>query len=358
MEDMSLFTTGGADINFKDMTLGQLEELMLELCEQKFRAKQVYKWLFQRGVSSWEEMTDLPVDLRMRLKSMGNAGGLSVINKQLSTQDGTRKYLFGLHDGNAVEGVLMSYRHGLTACVSTQVGCRMACRLCASSIEGLVRNLSCGEIYDQVLVMQRDIGERIGNIVLMGSGEPLDNYRNVISFLKKINALEGLNIGYRHITLSTCGLVPQIQNLGKEGIPITLAVSLHAPNDGLRDFLVPINKKYPLEELLPACREYAGKTGRRVTFEYALISKINDSPHLAKELAQNLKNMPCLVNLIPANPVPERNIERPSKVGVNRFKSILEQNGINVTVRRELGTDIDAACGQLRRRVLAGKSKV
>ena len=357
MEHKEEFTVGDG-INFKDLTLGQLEELMLELGKQKFRAKQIYKWLFQRGASSWEEMTDLPVDLRMRLKSMGNAGGLSIIKKQLSTQDGTRKYLFGLHDGNAVEGVLMAYRHGLTACVSTQVGCRMACRLCASSIEGLVRNLSCGEIYDQVLEMQKDINNRIGNIVLMGSGEPLDNYRNVISFLKKINAVEGLNIGYRHITLSTCGIVPRIQSLGKEGIPITLAVSLHAPNNRLRDSLVPINKKYPLEELLPACRDYAGKTGRRVTFEYAIINKINDSPLLAKELAQNLKNMPCLVNLIPANPVPERNIERPSKVGVNRFKSILEQNGINVTVRRELGTDIDAACGQLRRRVLGGKSKV
>lgn len=345
-------TAPGVGICFKDLNLEQLEELMEQLGEKKFRAGQLAKWLFQRGVSSFDEMTDLPVDLRSRLKAMGSAGGLAIIKKQVSMQDDTRKYLFGLGDGNAVEGVLMTYKHGLTACVSSQIGCRMGCKFCASGLEGLVRNLRPGEIYDQVLAMQRDTGKRIGNIVLMGSGEPLDNYVNVISFIKKITSSYGLNIGSRHITLSTCGLVPQIKKLSGENIPITLAVSLHAPNDDLRNLLVPINNKYSLSELLPACRDYAGVTGRRVTFEYALISNFNDSPELARELAQKLKDMLCLVNLIPANPVPERGIQRSAKPVVTRFKNILEGQGINVTVRRELGADIDAACGQLRRRVM------
>lgn len=358
MDCKTAFTISAKDIYFKDLNLEQLKELMVELGEKKFRAEQVAKWLFQRGVNSFDDMTDLPVELRSRLRAMGCPGGLSIIKKQVSRRDNTRKYLFGLHDGNAVEGVLMTYRHGLTACVSSQVGCRMACRFCASGLEGLVRNLRPGEIYDQVMVMQKDIGERIGNIVLMGSGEPLDNYDNVIAFIRKINAEYGLNIGYRHITLSTCGLVPQIKKLSTEKMPVTLAVSLHAPNNNLRNLLVPVNRKYSLDELLPACQHYAGVTGRRVTFEYALIGEVNDSQELARELAQKLKDMLCLVNLIPANPVPERGIKRSSKNAVTRFKKILEDSGINVTVRRELGADIDAACGQLRRRVLNRQGKV
>ncbi|MTI84595.1 MAG: 23S rRNA (adenine(2503)-C(2))-methyltransferase RlmN [Firmicutes bacterium] len=357
MDDNRVFTIPGDEIAYKDMSLEQLEKLMFEIGEKNFRAKQVAKWLFQHGVNSLDEMTDLPVTLRARLKKIGHAGGLAVLKKQVSQQDGTRKYLFGLHDGNAVEGVLMSYRHGFTACVSSQVGCRMACKLCASGLGGLVRNLSSGEIYDQVLAMQKDVGMRIRNVVLMGSGEPLDNYDHVISFIKKINAEYGLNISYRHITLSSCGLVPQIKSLSEEKMPITLAVSLHAPNNRLRNLLVPINKKYSLQELLSACAHYAGVTGRRITFEYALIADLNDTQELAEELAEKLKKLLCLVNLIPANPVPERGIERTTKTKVVRFKTILEAKGVNVTVRRELGTDIDAACGQLRRRVLGRKSR-
>lgn len=351
MNNKEIFSISNKEIYFKDLNLIQLEKLMGKLGEKKYRAKQVARWLFQKGASSFDEMTDLPLDLRARLKEIGTPGGLTIIKRQVS-KDGTCKYLFGLDDGNAVEGVLMVYKYGLTACVSTQVGCRMGCKLCASGLEGLVRNLRPGEIYDQVTTMQNDVQKRVGNVVLMGSGEPLDNYDNVIDFIKKITAQYGLNIGYRHITLSTCGLVPQIKRLGKEKIPITLAISLHAPYDDLRDTLVPVNKKYPLDELLQACRQYVELTGRRVTFEYALINNVNDSPVHAKELARKLKNMLCLVNLIPANPVPERGIKKSPRERVARFKAVLEGCGINVTVRRGLGADINAACGQLRRSVL------
>lgn len=352
-DDKTAGTISGKPIYFKDLDLKQLEELMEEMGEKKFRAQQIAKWLFQRGVSSFEEMTDLSLGLRSQLQATGSPGGLGIIKKQVSSQDSTCKYLFKLDDGHAVEGVLMAYRHGFTACVSSQVGCRMGCKFCASGLDGLVRNLRPGEIYDQVLAMQKDTGHRVGNIVLMGSGEPLDNYENVLAFIRKVTSNYGLNIGSRHITLSTCGLVPQIKRLGAENIPITLAVSLHAPNNDLRDMLVPINRKYPLDKLLPVCRGYAETTGRRVTFEYALIAGVNDTAELAGELASRLKMMPlCMVNLIPANPVPERGIKRSPKNVVINFKNILLGQGINVTVRRELGADIDAACGQLRRRVI------
>lgn len=344
-------------VNLKDLDLDQLENLVTGLGEKKYRARQLAKWLFQKGASTFAEMTDLPLYFRQRLQEVACAAGVGIIKKQVSQQDSTRKYLFSLADGNAVEGVLMLYKHGLTACVSTQVGCRMGCRLCASGLEGLVRNLGPGEIYDQVVAMQKDAGRRVSNVVLMGSGEPLDNYDNVISFIKKVSAPYGLNIGLRHITLSTCGLVPRIWQLGREKMPLTLAISLHAPNNELRNRLVPVNKKYPLEELLPACKAYAGLTGRRVTFEYALVADFNDLPSHAKELAHELKDIFCLVNLIPANPVPELGVSRSPAGRVTEFKTVLERHGITVTIRRELGTDIDAACGQLRRRVFSPKRK-
>lgn len=338
-------------IFLKDLSLDQLEELVVDMGEKKFRARQIASWLYRKGVSCIDEMTDLPAHFRGILKEKSFPLGLTIIKKQLSNKDNTRKYLFRLVDGNAVEGVLMTYKHGLTACVSTQVGCKMKCSICASGIDGLIRNLTPGEIYDQVILMQNEAGGRVTNIVLMGSGEPLDNYDNVMSFIEKVNAPYGLNIGYRHITLSTCGIVPGIMKLCAEKKPITLAVSLHAPDDKLRNFLVPINRKYPLKELFPVCHNYVLETGRRITFEYALIKNINDSPEQAIELTRKLKNMLCLVNLIPANPVIETGFFRSPKDNILRFKKVLVENGLNVTLRRELGSDIDAACGQLRRNV-------
>lgn len=334
----------------KDMNLSLLTEFLGRLGEPPYRAGQLARWLFQRGAVSWAEMTDLPQDLRGRLEATARLGGLSVLKKQVSRRGDTTKYLFGLCDGQAVEGVLMTHYYGRSACVSTQVGCRMGCRFCASTLGGLVRQLSAGEIYDQVLAMQRDAGVRVGHVVLMGSGEPLDNFDQVLRFLENITAPYGLNIGYRHITLSTCGLVPRIRELARLRLGLTLAVSLHAPTDELRDRLVPVNRRHPLAELLAACREYAQSTGRRITFEYALLAGVNDAPEQASRLAGLLHGLLCHVNLIPFNPVDERNFRRSVPERVRRFRDILRERGISVTVRRELGADIDAACGQLRRR--------
>lgn len=334
----------------KDMNLSLLTEFLGRLGEPPYRAGQLARWLFQRGAVSWAEMTDLPQDLRGRLEATARLGGLSMLKKQVSRRGDTAKYLFGLYDGQAVEGVLMTHSYGRSACVSTQVGCRMGCRFCASTLGGLVRQLSAGEIYDQVLAMQRDAGVRVGHVVLMGSGEPLDNFDQVLRFLENITASYGLNIGYRHITLSTCGLVPRIRELARLRLGLTLAVSLHAPTDELRDRLVPVNRRHPLAELLAACREYAQSTGRRITFEYALLAGVNDAPEHASGLAGLLQGLLCHVNLIPFNPVDERNFRRSVPERVRRFRDILRERGISVTVRRELGADIDAACGQLRRR--------
>jgi len=344
---------GMADkVNLKDLTLTELENFLYELGAEKYRAKQVAEWIFQKGAASFQEMTNLSRVLRERLNNVAWISRPEVLARQVSKRGDTVKYLFGLHDGQAVESVLMKHDYGNSVCVSTQVGCRMGCRLCASGLEGLVRNLSPGEIYDQVLVIQQDTGERVSHVVIMGSGEPLDNYGATLAFIHNITAAYGLNISYRHITVSTCGLVPGIRELAGEKLALTLAVSLHAPNDLLRNSLVPINKKYPLKELMSACRDYARETGRRVTFEYALIAEVNDSRDHAMELGRLLAGMLCHVNLIPANPVAERGVKPPSREQVDLFKTILEKQGITTTVRRELGADIDAACGQLRRRIL------
>ncbi|WP_042317146.1 23S rRNA (adenine(2503)-C(2))-methyltransferase RlmN [Desulfofarcimen acetoxidans] len=331
-----------------DLTLPQIENWVLQEAMPKFRARQIAEWMFQKGVDSFDQMTNLPLDLRKKLNQTAYLEDLQVIKKQVSAQTGTVKYLFKLKDGQAVETVLMRQVYGLSVCVSSQVGCRMSCRLCASTLSGLVRNLSAGEIYAQVMSVQKEQSSRISHVVIMGSGEPLDNFQHTLAFMTNINADYGLNIGYRHITLSTCGLVPEILALAEKKLPLTLAVSLHAPNNKLRDSIVPVNRKYPLQVLLKACKDYTKLTGRRVSFEYALIKGLNDTTVCAQELADLLKNFSCHINLIPVNPVPERGLQRTPVQNIQRFKDILEKEGLKVTVRREMGSDIDAACGQLR----------
>jgi len=345
-------TAVSGQVGLKDLTLPGLEEFFRGLGEPSYRARQVAHWIFKKGATSFDQMTDLPAGLRDRLAGLAGAGGLKTLKKQSSSRGDTVKYLFGLADGQAVETVLMVHSYGRSVCISTQVGCRMGCALCASTLEGLFRNLTAGEMYDQVLAAQQDSGRRVSHVVLMGTGEPLDNYDQTRNFLININAVYGLNISFRHITLSTCGVVPRIRQLAGEGFPITLAISLHAPEDQLRDRLVPLNRKYPLALLLEACREYSGRTGRRITFEYTLLAGVNDSPGQAAKLAGLLKGMACHVNLISYNPVSERDFKRSSPESVRRFQEILDQGGIEATLRRELGADIDAACGQLRRRVM------
>ncbi|SFR05505.1 23S rRNA (adenine(2503)-C(2))-methyltransferase RlmN [Desulfoscipio geothermicus] len=339
--------------NIKDFTLAELEQKMVSVGLAKYRAKQVVDWFHRKGINSFAKMSNLPKETREKLAGQFSPGGLEIVDKKMSRDASTAKYLLKMADGQAVESVLMKYHYGYTACLSTQVGCRMGCALCASGLEGLMRNLTPGEIIDQIWAMQHDSGERIGRIVLMGAGEPLDNFVNTVKFLELVAAPYGLNIGCRHITLSTCGVVPRIYDLMQLRLAITLAVSLHAPNNELRNKLMPVNKVYPLEKLLPACAEYAGVTGRRVSFEYALLGGVNDSAEYAAELARVLRGIHCHVNLIPANPVPERGIRRSKAGDVKNFRAALERAGYPVTVRRELGLDIDAACGQLRRRVLA-----
>ncbi|MBC7765833.1 MAG: 23S rRNA (adenine(2503)-C(2))-methyltransferase RlmN [Hyphomonadaceae bacterium] len=333
--------------NLKDFTFEQLEQFLATLGQPKFRAKQIFAWL-HRGVTSIDEMTDLSKDLRNLLKQQATVSSLKIVQKLQSKIDKTVKYLFELSDGNRIESVVMYYAHGITICISTQVGCRMGCGFCASTVGGLVRNLSAGEILDQVLFASLDIGERISNIVLMGIGEPLDNYENVLNFLKNVNHPLGINVGYRHISLSTCGIVPKILALAEENIPITLSISLHAPNDVIRSQSMPINKSYDIDTLLKACRQYLKVTGRRITFEYAMINGLNDSVDNAQQLASKIKGMSCHVNLIPVNAVSESSYVKSNAQAIRAFQQHLEKKGIPATVRRELGSDIQAACGQLR----------
>ncbi len=333
--------------NIKDFTLEELQQCFVDMGEKKFRALQCYQWLGQ-GVESFQEMTNLSKELRQKLEEHFFVSVPKIRKKQVS-EDGTVKYLFENYDGTLIETVIMEYKHGISACISTQVGCNMGCRFCASTIGGKERDLTAGEILDQLIFASKDMGRRISNVVLMGIGEPLDNYENVIRFLKNVNHEHGLNIGYRHISLSTCGLVDQIRKLAEEQMPITLSISLHSTNNKDRDQIMPVNRKYPIEVLLQACREYTQKTKRRISFEYTLIQGINDDKPHARELAGLLKGMLCHVNLIPVNAVKESGLKRPSREAVAAFQQELTKNGINATVRRELGTDIDAACGQLRK---------
>ena len=338
-----------AKIDIKSMNITELEDLLKELGEPKFRAKQIFDWLHAKQVDSFEEMTNLSKGLREKLTETASINGVEIVRKLVSQMDGTRKYLFALSDGAIIESVLMKYEHGNTVCISTQVGCRMGCKFCASTLDGVERGLTAGEMLSQIYAIQKDCGERVHGTVLMGSGEPLDNYDNVVKFLRLINDPKGQNMGQRHITLSTCGLVDKMYDLAEEDLQITLAVSLHAPNDGIRTQTMPIAKVYSMDKLLQACRDYADKTKRRITFEYALIHGVNDGDEHAWELVKKLRDMLCHVNLIPVNDVKERNYVKSTADRVKRFAGILNDNGVETTVRRKLGSDIDAACGQLRR---------
>ena len=338
-------------IDLKDFEYAELEEFIVGLGEKKFRAAQIFKWLHE-GVTSYDEMTDISKSLREKLKEISYVSTLEIECKFVSKIDGTVKYLFRLPDGNCIESVVMRYHHGLTICISSQIGCRMGCRFCASTIGGLYRSLTAGEILNQVLFAQKDMGERISNIVLMGIGEPLDNYDNVVKFLHNVNHAKGINIGLRHITLSTCGVVPGIYRLADEDMPITLTISLHAPNDEIRDSIMPINHKYKTDELLKACKYYKEKTNRRISFEYSLISGVNDSFDNAQELADKIKDLQAHVNLIPVNKVEEREFKKGTKAEINSFLKHLTDCGVNATIRRELGSDISASCGQLRKKTM------
>ncbi|MGN1014189.1 MAG: 23S rRNA (adenine(2503)-C(2))-methyltransferase RlmN [Butyricicoccus sp.] len=333
----------------KNRTMAELKQELTELGEKPFRAQQVFRWL-HLGVSDFEEMTNLSKQLRETLREHYLLTAPNIVRKQVSAVDGTIKYLWELHDGNCVESVFMRYKHGNSACVSSQVGCRMGCKFCASGIGGLVRSLSAGEILDQILFMQKDTGERISNIVLMGTGEPLDNYDNVLRFIHLVGAPEGLNIGQRHISLSTSGLADQIDRLAQEKLQITLSVSLHSPDNESRSSMMPVNRSYPVERLLESCRNYFDITGRRISYEYTMIDGVSDHPWQARKLASLLRGRPAHVNLIPLNTVTESGLKPSSRASVSGFQKILESNGITATVRRTLGPDIDASCGQLRRR--------
>ncbi len=314
----------------------------------KFRANQVWQWLHQKGVMSFDGMTNLSKDLRERLKAEFEIYGCEIEKKSVSQLDSTVKYLFKLHDGEFIESVLMKYKYGYSLCVSTQVGCRMNCAFCATGVGGFVRNLEPSEILSQIHAAQNDMDIRVSHIVLMGMGEPMDNYDNVIRFLKLVNNDNGLNIGMRNISLSTCGIIPGIERLAEEDFQLTLSVSLHAPNDEIRSRLMPVNRKYGVDELLRACKSYADKTSRRISYEYAMFGGINDSDECAKELAQKLKGTLAHINLIPANDVTESGLKSSTPERIKKFTEILENSGRNVTVRRSLGGDIDASCGQLR----------
>ena len=333
----------------------ELRDYMLSLGEPKYRAAQMFPQL-HRGISP-QDMTSLPKATRARIAETAQYHLPEVRRKLVSALDGTVKYLFSLSDGNCVESVIMRYKHGISICISSQVGCRMGCKFCASTIGGRVRNLTAGELIGQIIAAQNDLGERISNIVMMGIGEPLDNYDNVLRFLKLVGHEEGLNIGYRHISLSTCGLADGIDRLAEEALPITLSISLHAADDETRSQIMPVNNKYPIERLLDSCRRYFRKTGRRISFEYTLIAGKNDSPQAAVKLAALLngslrsrqETMPIHVNLIPVNPVEETGFAKSSHRAVLTFAEVLEKHGVRATVRRTLGADINASCGQLRR---------
>ncbi len=333
--------------NLKDFTLSELEKIISDMGEQRFRAKQIFKWLYD-GAESYEEMTNIPKRLIEKLDEKYSVNNLKIEQKFVSRIDETRRYLLQLDDGNFVESVLMKYHHGYTICVSSQVGCAMGCAFCASTVGGRVRSLTAGEIIGQVMTVQKDLGQRISNIVMMGMGEPLDNFDNVIRFLENVNNPLGLNIGHRHITLSTCGLVDKIYELADRKMQITLSISLHAPNDEKRSAIMPVNKKYNIETLLKACRYYIEQTGRRISFEYTLIRGINDNESEARELLKLIKGMLCHVNLIPVNEVKESGFSASDRNAVEKFRAVLEKGGISATIRREMGADISAACGQLR----------
>ena len=331
------------------LNYNELEKLILDMGQPKFRAKQVFDWI-QKGAESFDDMLNIPNTLRAQLEQVSYIGAVKICEKFVSRIDETRKYLLELNDGNFVEAVLMKYVHGYTICISSQVGCRMGCKFCASTIGGKERDLTPGELLSQVICVQKDLGQKVSNVVMMGIGEPLDNFDNVCKFLELVNSPMGLNIGQRHISLSTCGIAERIRLLADKKMQITLLISLHAPDNIRRSEIMPINKKYPIEELMEACDYYIKTTGRRISFEYTLISGVNDSVQEADKLAALLKGKLCHVNLIPVNKVEETGFEKSNISRIDAFRKHLEKNGINVTIRREMGSDINAACGQLRKK--------
>ena len=338
--------------DLKSLPLDQLEQWVLEHGEKKFRAKQLYQWMHVKLADDLEQMSNLPVKLRDQISENCTFTVLKQVTVQISKIDGTRKYLFALADGNVIESVLMRYKHGNSVCISSQVGCRMGCRFCASTLDGKVRDLLPSEMLEQIYRIGADIGERISNVVVMGTGEPLDNYDNLLKFIELLTDENGLNISQRNLTVSTCGIVPRMRELAEKKLQITLALSLHASSQEKRLALMPVANKYELSEVIDACRYYFEKTGRRVTFEYSLVAGVNDTDTDAAELQALVRGMNCHINLIPVNPIKERDFVQPSRDRVLDFKNKLEKNGINVTIRREMGRDIDGACGQLRKRYI------
>ena len=337
--------------NIKEYNLDELQNELLALGEKKYRAEQIFKWIYVDKVKEFDEMTNLSIELREKLKKEYTMCNFNILKKQESS-DGTKKYLFDVLDGNAIETVLMQYHHGKTICVSSQIGCKMGCKFCASTGIKFVRSLTAGEIVEQILAVEQDIGDKISNVVFMGIGEPFDNYDNVMKAIKIINNQKGLNIGARHISISTSGLVPMIYKFADEELQCTLSISLHATNDEKRSAMMPINNRYNINELMEACRYYINKTNKRISFEYALAKDNNDNLEDAKELVKLLKGMLCHVNLIPINKIENGAYVKSSNENIIRFRDYLNEKGIVATIRRELGSDIDAACGQLRRKNL------
>ncbi len=336
-------------MDLKSMTMEELTDCVVELGEKKFRAKQIYGWLHQKLVRSPEEMRNVPAKCMEKLLKDHPFYGVEEVEHYESQIDGTQKFLFSLHDGNMVESVLMKYKHGNSVCISSQAGCRMGCRFCASTLLGLSRNLYPSEMLDQIYAIQRATGERVSHLVVMGTGEPFDNFDSLCRMIELLCSPEGLNISHRNITVSTCGIVPKIYEFADRNPQVTLAISLHSPNDAMRRELMPIANKYSMEELMKAANYYTKTTGRRITFEYSLVKGVNDKKEHAQELISRVKGMNCHINLIPVNPIKERDYEQSSQNNVAAFKHILERQHIQVTVRREMGRDIQAACGQLRK---------
>ena len=337
-------------IDIKSLTLPELEEQLMLMGEKKFRAKQIYEWMHVKLARDFSEMTNISKQLQEKCGEQFSFTSLKTVQVQTSKADGTQKYLFELEDGNVVESVWMKYKHGNSVCISSQVGCRMGCRFCASTLDGLVRNLKPSEMLDQIYAITLLTGERVSNVVVMGTGEPMDNYDNLLTFIKLLTDENGLHISQRNVTVSTCGIVPNMKRLADEKMQITLALSLHAVTDEKRKSLMPIANKYTIRELMEACEYYAGQTGRRITFEYSLVGGVNDTKEDAEGLIRLAKPLHCHVNLIPVNPIKERDYVQSEREHILAFKNKLEKNHINVTIRREMGRDIDGACGQLRRR--------
>lgn len=339
----------GEKVVLKNLTENEMKDFLVSIGEKKFRGTQIFSWIY-KGITSFDEMNNIPKSIRKKLEENSIIGNIEIELKLDSKIDNTKKYLFLLNDGNIIETVAMIYDKRVTVCVSNQVGCRMGCKFCASTIDGLDRNLQPWEILDQIMKVEKDLNLRVSNIVMMGSGEPLDNFENTKKFLTIVNEENGLNIGYRHITLSTCGVVERIYDLADMKIPINLAISLHSPFDDERKKIMPVAKQYSIDKILNSCRYYIKNTNRRITFEYSLIKGVNDSEKESKELTRLLKGMLCHVNLIPINPIEERTFEKPDKEYINKFKDYLEKNNIPVTIRNSMGADISGACGQLRRK--------